>query len=73
VAVFLCRSGTVDEVRREAEGVGLQYRSEPRSRAGGSRCCGRLSEPHPQARQVLAPIRPVVGRGLRRARESPLL
>ena len=29
VAEFLCRSGTLDEVRRKAEGLGLHYRSEP--------------------------------------------
>jgi hypothetical protein len=28
VATFLCRSGTVDEVRRKAEELGLEYRSE---------------------------------------------
>jgi hypothetical protein len=29
VAEFLCRSGTLDEVRRKAEELALQYRSEP--------------------------------------------
>ena len=28
-AVFLCRSSTIDEVRRKVEELGLQYRSEP--------------------------------------------
>jgi hypothetical protein len=28
-AIFLCRSGTIDEVRRKAEELGLHYRSEP--------------------------------------------
>jgi hypothetical protein len=30
VAEFLCRSGTLDEVRRKAEELGLHYRSERR-------------------------------------------
>ena len=29
VAVFLCRSGTTDEVRRKADELGLKYRSGP--------------------------------------------
>jgi hypothetical protein len=31
-AEFLCRSGTVDDVRRKANEVGLAFRSESRSR-----------------------------------------